>query len=194
MNAIRLRVSADADGEILLRGLPIRRGEEAEIIVLTESDDGLSTDEATLAILGHDPAWAWLHDEAEDIYSQRPAVTARGDVVLARFPFADRRGAKLRPGLVLARTPGPHNDFLVLFISSQVRIAVPGVDIILDRQHPAFARSGLKLPSGSADRQVGDHLQRSDRRTARSNPRSAPVRRGRAAGTHPRRLRFALNR
>jgi len=62
-------VSADADGEIRLRGLPIRRGEQAEVIVLTDHD-GVSLDEATLAILQHDPAWSWLHDEAEDIYSE----------------------------------------------------------------------------------------------------------------------------
>jgi mRNA interferase MazF len=74
-------------------------------------------------------------------------VTARGDVILARFPFTDGRGAKLRPVLVLARVPGPHDDFLVLFISSQVRLAMAGVDVVLDPRHPAFARSGLKLPS-----------------------------------------------
>jgi hypothetical protein len=70
MSAIRLRVSADADGELLLRGLPIRRGEEAEVIVLTDGDDGTSADETTLTLLQRDPAWAWLHDEAEDIYTE----------------------------------------------------------------------------------------------------------------------------
>ena len=74
-------------------------------------------------------------------------MTARGDIVLAKFPFTDRQGAKLRPVLVLARVPGPHDDYLVLFISSQVRLAVAGVDVVLGPQHPAFARSGLKLPS-----------------------------------------------
>jgi mRNA interferase MazF len=74
-------------------------------------------------------------------------VPARGDVILARFPFTDGRGAKLRPVLVLARVPGPHDDLLVLFISSQVRLAVPGVGVVLASHHPAFARSGLKLPS-----------------------------------------------
>jgi hypothetical protein len=59
----------------LLRGLPIRRGEEAEVIVLTDGDDGQSADEVTLAILQHDPAWAWLHDEAEDVYSEADVRT-----------------------------------------------------------------------------------------------------------------------
>ncbi len=39
------------------------------MIVLTE-DTG---DEAVLAVLEHDPGWAWLHDAAEDIYSEGDA-------------------------------------------------------------------------------------------------------------------------
>jgi mRNA interferase MazF len=74
-------------------------------------------------------------------------VPARGDVVLARFPFTDGSGTKLRPVLVLAQVPGPHDDFLVLFISSQLRTAVDGVDVGLDGRHPAFRGSGLKVPS-----------------------------------------------
>ena len=74
-------------------------------------------------------------------------MPARGDIVLGRFPFTDGSGTKLRPVVVLAQVPGPHDDFLVLFISSQLRTAVPGIDIVLDRQHPAFRRSGLKVPS-----------------------------------------------
>jgi mRNA interferase MazF len=74
-------------------------------------------------------------------------MPTRGDVVLARFPFTDGSGMKLRPALVLAQVPGPHDDYLVLFISSQLRTAVAGVDIVLGRQHPAFGRSGLKVPS-----------------------------------------------
>jgi len=74
-------------------------------------------------------------------------VPARGDIVLARFPFTDGSGTKLRPVLVLAKVPGPHDDYLVLFMSSQIRAAVAGVDVVLDRQHPAFRGSGLKVPS-----------------------------------------------
>jgi PemK-like, MazF-like toxin of type II toxin-antitoxin system len=74
-------------------------------------------------------------------------VPSPGDIVLARFPFTDGSGTKLRPVLVLAEVPGPHDDYLVLFISSQVRLAVSGVDVILGVSHPAFAQSGLRLPS-----------------------------------------------
>jgi hypothetical protein len=66
--AIRLRVASEADGELRLRGLPIRKGEQAQVIVLTD-EDGDSSDEITLSILREDPAWAWLHDPAEDVYT-----------------------------------------------------------------------------------------------------------------------------
>jgi hypothetical protein len=35
--------------------------------MMTEEPDEASTGEMTLAILQHDPAWAWLHDPDEDI-------------------------------------------------------------------------------------------------------------------------------
>jgi hypothetical protein len=70
MSAIRRRVLADADGELRLRGLPIKKGEQAEVIVLTDTLDDAVVDETTLAILRHDPAWAWLHDAAEDVYTE----------------------------------------------------------------------------------------------------------------------------
>ncbi len=41
----------------------------------------------------------------------------RGEIALARFPFTDRVGTKIRPVLVLAEVPGPYRDFLVMFIS-----------------------------------------------------------------------------
>jgi len=72
----------------------------------------------------------------------------RGDVVLARFPFTDRIGAKIRPVLVLAEVPGPYRDFLVMFISSQRRRAIPEVDVILEPTNPAFAGTGLKTCLG----------------------------------------------
>ncbi|MBI4493424.1 MAG: type II toxin-antitoxin system PemK/MazF family toxin [Chloroflexi bacterium] len=71
----------------------------------------------------------------------------RGDIVLARFPFTDHSGAKLRPVLVLAEIPGSYRDFIVLFISSPLGQAVPGLDVVLDPTHPAFRSSGLKVTS-----------------------------------------------
>lgn len=39
------------------------------MIVVTEE----AADDALLAVLEHDPAWAWLHDPAEDVYSEQDA-------------------------------------------------------------------------------------------------------------------------
>jgi mRNA interferase MazF len=74
-------------------------------------------------------------------------VPKRGDIVLPRFPFTDQSGAKLRPVLVLAEIPGPHHDFIVLFISSQLSQAVRGQDVVVRSADKAFGRSGLKSAS-----------------------------------------------
>ncbi len=71
----------------------------------------------------------------------------RGDIVLAHFPFTTQGATKLRPVLVLSEIPGPYPDFIVVFISSQVSLAVPGFDLVLAPTDPAFARSGLKVAS-----------------------------------------------
>ena len=66
MGTIRLRATAPADGELQLSGLPIRKGDEADVIVLTNGDD----DRTLLALLQHDPAWSWLRDPEEDVYTE----------------------------------------------------------------------------------------------------------------------------
>lgn len=71
----------------------------------------------------------------------------RSEIVLARFPFTDRVGTKIRPVLVLAEVPGPYRDFLVMFISSQRWQAIPDIDFILESSHPSFDGTGLKAAS-----------------------------------------------
>lgn len=66
MSPIRVRAVAEVDGEIHLRGLPIQKGQRAEVIVLTDENP----DEALLSMLAHDPGWQWLRDEAEDVYTE----------------------------------------------------------------------------------------------------------------------------
>ena len=66
LSSIRIRATAESDGELHLRGLPLHKGEEADVIVLTER----GTDDEMLAVLKHDPSWAWLHDPAEDVYTE----------------------------------------------------------------------------------------------------------------------------
>ncbi len=70
MSAIRVQAVAETDGELHLRGLPIQRGETAEVIVLTPSAEEIS-DDALMQILTHDPAWAWLKNPVEDVYTER---------------------------------------------------------------------------------------------------------------------------
>ena len=44
-----------------------------------DDSKGRSDTGATVAILNHDPSWYWLHDEAEDVYSEadvRPLPTS----------------------------------------------------------------------------------------------------------------------
>jgi mRNA interferase MazF len=74
-------------------------------------------------------------------------VPSRGQIVLARFPFTDGTGTKLRPLLVLAEIPGAYRDVLVMFITSQLGQAAQGLDVVLTQSHPAFDSSGLKTPS-----------------------------------------------
>jgi mRNA interferase MazF len=74
-------------------------------------------------------------------------VPVRREIALARFPFTNQSGAKLRPVLILAEIPGTYHDFIVMFITSQTSQAIPGLDIILDRTHPSFPTSGLMVPS-----------------------------------------------
>ncbi len=69
MSSVRVRATAQADGELHLRGLPIRKGQEAEVIIITDD----STEDALLAALQFDPAWAWILEPGEDVYSEEDA-------------------------------------------------------------------------------------------------------------------------
>lgn len=70
-----------------------------------------------------------------------------GMVSLVRFPQSDLTSGKLRPVVLLARLPGPYNDWLVCALSSQVQGRTPDWDEIIEAQDADFAGSGLKVPS-----------------------------------------------
>jgi mRNA interferase MazF len=53
---------------------------------------------------------------------------------------------KLRPVLVL-KILSTYEDLLVCTISSQVNQYISGLDLLLDKKHPAFAGSGLNNTS-----------------------------------------------
>ena len=72
-------------------------------------------------------------------------LVAEGDLVVAALPQASGT-PKLRPVLLLRKMPG-FGDYLACGISSQTHQAIPDFDLVLTRDHPDFAASGLFTPS-----------------------------------------------
>ncbi len=72
---------------------------------------------------------------------------AAGTIALVRFPQTDLVAGKLRPVLLLARTPGRHGDWLICMVSSQLHQAIDAFDEVVGDNDSDFAASGLKVPS-----------------------------------------------
>lgn len=70
-----------------------------------------------------------------------------GQVAILRFPHADTAIGKPRPVVLIARAPGPYEDWLVCMISTQLQQAVERFDEVVDQDQPDFPGSGLKAPS-----------------------------------------------
>ena len=70
-----------------------------------------------------------------------------GQVVLFEFPQTDQKTGKLRPALVLRKVPGPHDDWLICMISSELSQEVPELDEPILERHKDFKVSGLKKSS-----------------------------------------------
>lgn len=68
MHAIRLKTIVGRDRELHLANVPVRKGEQVEVIILQEEDES-DADSFIAGILCHDPTWQWLADEEEDLYS-----------------------------------------------------------------------------------------------------------------------------
>jgi len=47
----------------------MHKGQQADVIIVPEEP----ADNVTLAMLRDDPGWAWLHDAAPDIYTEKDA-------------------------------------------------------------------------------------------------------------------------
>ena len=75
------------------------------------------------------------------------ALKHAGQVCLFRFPQTDLKTGKRRPALLIARLPGPFDDWLVCMVSSQMSQAIDGFDEILHREETDFVQSGLKTDS-----------------------------------------------
>ncbi|MEA1928726.1 MAG: type II toxin-antitoxin system PemK/MazF family toxin, partial [Candidatus Auribacterota bacterium] len=70
-----------------------------------------------------------------------------GQIVLFRFPQTDQTAGKLRPSLILRKSPGQYDDWLICMISSQLSQKIPDFDEVLTDTDPDFRLSGLKFPS-----------------------------------------------
>ena len=70
-----------------------------------------------------------------------------GEIYLARFPFGDAPGMKLRPVLALTGTLGPVPEILVAYISSVTPARLLPSDLILDPSQTAFRSTHLKTKS-----------------------------------------------
>jgi len=68
-------------------------------------------------------------------------------VVLFRFPQTNQTTGKLRPALVIRKVPGPHNDWLICMIASQLSQEVRDFDEIISEKDHDFILSGLKQNS-----------------------------------------------
>ncbi len=68
-------------------------------------------------------------------------------VVLVPFPFDDLSSTKVRPAVCLTEPIGPHRHVVLAFITSQVPSKLLDSDLPLDPRDPAFATTGLRVPS-----------------------------------------------
>ena len=70
-----------------------------------------------------------------------------GEIYLAKFPFGDVPGMKLRPELLLTTPLGLVPEVLVAYISSVVPTRPLPSDLLLDPVEPGLQSTNLKAPS-----------------------------------------------
>lgn len=70
-----------------------------------------------------------------------------GEIYLAKFPFGDVPGMKLRPVLLLTGPTGPIPEVLVAYISSVIPTQSLPSDLLVDPAHPEFRTTNLKTRS-----------------------------------------------
>ena len=70
-----------------------------------------------------------------------------GEIFLAKFPFGDVPGMKLRPVLLLTETVGPVREVVVAYISSVVPAQILSSDLLIDPGKPEYTNTHLKTIS-----------------------------------------------
>jgi len=76
----------------------------------------------------------------------RSLSLARGDVVLAVFPFADLSSTKRRPAIIIG-VDAALGDFTLAFITSRQAASVGADEVAILPLHPEFLATGLSVPS-----------------------------------------------
>jgi mRNA interferase MazF len=74
-------------------------------------------------------------------------IVTRGKVVLLPFPFDDLSATKVRPAVCLTNPIGTHRHVVVAFVTSQRPPDAVDSDVSLEPIDPAFAATGLRVPS-----------------------------------------------
>ena len=70
-----------------------------------------------------------------------------GEIYLAKFPFGDAPGMKLRPVLLLTGPIGLVPEIVVAYISSVIPARLLASDLLLDPALPEFRSTNLKTSS-----------------------------------------------
>jgi mRNA interferase MazF len=70
-----------------------------------------------------------------------------GEIYLARFPFGDVPGMKLRPVLLLTGSLGSVPEVLVAYISSVIPAQLMPSDLLMDPAKPEFQNTHIKVIS-----------------------------------------------
>lgn len=74
-------------------------------------------------------------------------MISEGDILLFRFPLSDLGVGKLRPALLIKRIDGDFDDCLVCMISTQARLQISDLEVVLPETMPGFDKTGLKKES-----------------------------------------------
>jgi hypothetical protein len=69
------------------------------------------------------------------------------EIYLAKFPFGEAPGMKIRPVLLLTDPVGGVPEILVAYISSVTPTRLPPSDLLLDPSIPEFRATNLKTSS-----------------------------------------------
>ncbi len=70
-----------------------------------------------------------------------------GQIVLISFPQTNQGRGTLRPALLIAKVPGPYDDWLICMISTQLRHCIADFDEIIELTDSDFPASGLRQTS-----------------------------------------------